>query len=80
VAEWSDEQKDGFDVTLKDEKERVAHEAQNPDLGDLVETPDGRQWVIVVCSSHGALDLRNDKGEELRFVSKDQVKVVRKAE
>ena len=79
MAEWTDEQKARFAAKLKEEKEQQAHEAQRPDVGDIVEASDGSKWTVMRWATMGALDLRNDKGEELHSVDKDLLRVVRKA-
>jgi hypothetical protein len=79
MADWTDEQREQFARHMEIERERQALEAVTPDVGDLVETPDGRQWSVIRWAAAGALDLANDQGEELHLVSRELVQVIRKA-
>lgn len=79
MADWTEDEKQKFEERLAAERECQEREAKHADIGDVVETPDGRQWTVTACPTFGAVDLANDRGEELKRVNRDLVRVIDKA-
>lgn len=79
MAEWTDKQREQFARHVAVEEERKQRQAETPEVGDLVETPDGRQWTVLRWATKGSLDLASERDEELHQLSRELVRVLRKA-
>jgi hypothetical protein len=77
VYEWDKETMQRFQQFLLSEEQRKAADQRTAEVGDTVETPDARTWIVVRCLPGDHVDLQND--EATLSVPREFVRVVAKA-
>jgi hypothetical protein len=77
VYEWDPDTVQRFQQYLMSEEQRKAVDERTAEVGDSVETPDGRRWLVVRCPPGDLVDLQNDDGT--LSVPREFVRVVAKA-
>jgi hypothetical protein len=80
MADWSDEAKRAWDERMKQERDGSHEDAGALAVGDRVETPDGKRWIVVGQPTTDGFDLRADDGGMMSVVPRDLLKRVRQAE
>jgi hypothetical protein len=78
VVEWDAETVRRFQDYLAQIEARRRRDEATPEIGDFVETPDGREWRITRILHNEQLDLQ-DKAGEVLAVPAEFARVVRKA-
>jgi len=77
VYEWDPVTVQRFEQFLKAEEQRKAADARTAEVGDMVETPDGRRWLVVRCPPSDVVDLQRE--ESTITVPREFVRVLVKA-
>jgi hypothetical protein len=77
VYEWDPVTVQRFEQFLKAEEQRRAADARTAEVGDMVETPDGRRWLVVRCPPSDLVDLQRE--ESTLSVPREFVRVLVKA-
>jgi hypothetical protein len=77
VYEWDPDTVQRFQQFLLSEEQRKAADARTAEVGDTVETPDGRRWLVVRCPPSDLVDLQAD--DSTLSVPREFVRVVAKA-
>jgi hypothetical protein len=77
VYEWDPDTVQRFQQFLLSEEQRKAADARTAEVGDTVETPDGRRWLVVRCPPSDLVDLQDD--HSTLSVPREFVRVVAKA-
>jgi hypothetical protein len=80
MADWSDEAKRAWDERMKQERDGSHEDAGALAVGDRVETPDGRRWIVVGQPTMDGFDLRADDGAMMSVVSRGLLRRARKEE
>jgi len=78
VYEWDPDTVQRFQQFLLIEEQRRAQDAKTAEVGDTVETPDGRSWLVVRCRPNDEVDLQHDDGSHIS-VPREFVRVLKKA-
>jgi len=78
VTEWDPDIVRRFEEYLQLKADRKARHDRTAEVGDTVETPDGRQWLVVRCPPSDELDLQNEQSETLT-VPREFARVITKA-
>lgn len=77
MYEWDPVTVQRFEQFLKAEEQRRAADARTAEVGDMVETPDGRRWLVVRCPPGDVVDLQRE--ESTISVPREFVRVLVKA-
>lgn len=77
MYEWDPVTVQRFEQFLKAEEQRKAADARTAEVGDMVETPDGRRWLVVRCPPSDFVDLQRE--ESTISVPREFVRVLVKA-
>ena len=77
MAGWSDEARRAWDERMKEERGGADEDVAALAVGDRVETPDGRRWIVVGQPTSDGFDIRADGGATMSVVPRDLLKLVR---
>jgi len=76
VTEWDPATVKQFKEYLRLVEERASRQGGVAEIGDRVETPDGREWIVVRISTTDQLDLQHER--ETLTVPREFVRVLEK--